>query len=74
MILALDIGGTKIATGLVDEAGQVSRFQTHPTITKNHQALLDKIFNLVSQNITVKITAIAIGIAGQVDAAGIFQG
>ena len=71
MIGAVDIGGTKLAVGLVDESGKVlakNEIVTGPA--SNYSAGLERIasmFREMEQDTRVKITGIGIGSTGPVD-------
>lgn len=70
MIAAVDIGGTKIAVGIVDEEGQVlTRAQT-PTDATNYSNGLETIVEMLQQAESdhgTKVTGIGIGATGPVD-------
>lgn len=70
MIAGVDIGGTKIAVGLVDDKGQVlTRMQT-PTDADKYSNGLDAIVEMLHQvetQTTTKIRGIGIGATGPVD-------
>ena len=70
MIGAVDIGGTKVAAGLVDDQGQVrSRAQT-PTDATHYSNGLDAIVEMLHQaetQVGTKISGIGIGATGPVD-------
>lgn len=68
MILGIDIGGTKIAAGLVNQAGRVSGFAIYPTESKRGgKRVLANIKTAISRRLDRSVTAIGVGIAGQVD-------
>ena len=71
--LALDIGGTKLAAGLVDADGTlVHRAQT-PTPTGDADAVWDAVAALLSDTLSTadaQVTAVGIGSAGPVDVPG----
>lgn len=68
MILGIDIGGTKIAAGLVGATGKVSRFETQPTeAARGAKHVLATIRNMIAGRMDHSVTAIGVGIAGQVD-------
>jgi glucokinase len=71
MILAIDIGGTKIACGLVDpRSGRVSGALTTPTPARDGaQAVLDATIALARRLPSANVDAIGVGATGQVDAA-----
>jgi glucokinase len=70
MIAAVDIGGTKIAVGVVDDQGQVlTRAQT-PTDATQYSHGLEAIVNMLRQaeaDVGQKISGIGIGATGPVD-------
>lgn len=74
-VLALDIGGTKIAAGVVDGNGQTHSFLTRPSRTElGVDAVLDDLFALgreavdQSQLAWTSIAAVGIGCGGPLDA------
>jgi glucokinase len=62
-VLALDIGGTKIAGGLVDPDGQLLRQATRPTGTDPLQSVLDVVAELQIR----AVDGVGIGCAGPID-------
>lgn len=66
-VLALDIGGTKIAAGLVSRGGTVSRYQSLATPHGSTADLIRILGNLIS---AYPKRPVAIGIAGQVQTDG----
>ena len=70
MIAAIDIGGTKIAVGMVDPAGRVlSRLESPTAPAKGYANALDRIVNVLreaSSRTGVTITGIGIGSTGPV--------
>ncbi len=70
MIGAVDIGGTKIAVGVVDDNGRVISRTQAPTDPDNYLSGLDAIANMLretAQKAGVGITGIGIGSTGPVD-------
>ncbi len=71
MIAGVDIGGTKIAVGLVDETGRVlSRAETPTLADRGYAEAIDRtteILRQVSDKAGQKITGIGIGSTGPVD-------
>lgn len=72
--IGIDLGGTKIEVAIVDSNGQIVDSVRTPTGNgQDADAIISKIADLVKQlfqkNIAQKITAVGIGIAGQVDSA-----
>ncbi len=68
MYLGIDIGGTKIACGLVSSTGEVLRQTRCPTPLSGGTAILDAALRLTGEYCTEPITAIGIGTGGQVNA------
>lgn len=70
MIAAIDIGGTKIAVGIVDDNGHVLSHLSTPTdATRGYANALDRIADLlrkVEHDANTKITGIGIGSTGPV--------
>jgi glucokinase len=69
-IAAVDIGGTKIAVGLVDEAGRVLSKTTSATHTHDYERGLQSVremLRLVSKEAGKEISGIGIGSTGPVD-------
>ena len=67
---AVDIGGTKIAVGMVDENGQVLSKMESPTDPERYADGLDRIAAMLrdtSKNAGVEISGIGIGSTGPVD-------
>jgi glucokinase len=62
-VLALDIGGTKIAGGLIDPDGQLLRQATRPTGTDPLQSVLDVVAELHIR----AVDGVGIGCAGPID-------
>lgn len=71
MIAAVDIGGTKIAVGMVDSDGRVlSRLESPTAPDKGYANALDRIVNMLraaSSSAGAEITGIGIGSTGPVD-------
>lgn len=72
--LGIDLGGTKIAVGLVDRGGRVRGAHRHPTGTDHPpEKVLAEIVGCLEHcwgDGIPKVAAVGIGIAGQVDRAG----
>jgi glucokinase len=64
-VLALDIGGTKIAGGLVDRTGQLLRQATRPTPAEDP---FDAVQAVVAELAPGSVSAVGIACAGPVDA------
>jgi glucokinase len=70
MIGAVDIGGTKIAVGIVNDKGKVLSKTQAPTDPNRYDAGLDLIANMLREtahNAGVQLTGIGIGSTGPVD-------
>ncbi|WP_217586539.1 ROK family protein [Lentibacillus saliphilus] len=71
--IGIDIGGTKIAVGLVDRHGDILYKQTTPTPSESRASILNTIKAIVlsymkmSEKEGFKINGIGIGSAGQID-------
>jgi|SRR5580704_4666278 glucokinase len=71
MIGAVDIGGTKIAVGMVNDSGQVLSRKESPTDADNYAnglALVASMLQETARTAGVEITGIGIGSTGPVDA------
>ncbi len=68
LFLGIDIGGTKIACGLVSESGQVLRQSRRPTPLSGGTSILEAALDLAGEYRAEPITAIGIGTGGQVNA------
>ncbi|MEI8365119.1 MAG: ROK family protein [Parachlamydiaceae bacterium] len=66
--LGVDLGGTKIAIGLVDHSGKMIRLERIPTSKKGPQVIVDDIISTVKKvdNGDGKIVAAGVGMAGQI--------
>jgi glucokinase len=71
MIAAVDIGGTKIAVGMVDDQGNLlARLQTPTLPERGYLAAAERIFELLrqaEQKANCTISGIGIGCTGPVD-------
>ena len=70
MIGAVDIGGTKIAVGVVDDNGRVLARAETPTDTNNYEAGIDAIVRMLRQtekDSGMKLRGIGIGSTGPID-------
>ena len=66
--LGIDIGGTKIAAGLVTETGEVLRQSRCPTPLSGGSAILEAALALASEYANEPIAAVGVGTGGQVNA------
>jgi glucokinase len=71
LALGIDIGGTKIAAGVVDPAGRIIAHRLVPTPTESTDALVDTVV-AVGRDLTAEaaVAAVGIGVAGLVDSTG----
>jgi len=61
MVLGVDIGGTKIATGLVNDRAEVSRARTVPTLAhEGYNVSLRQVWGAIEESLTSGVTAIGI--------------
>ena len=61
MVLGVDIGGTKIATGLVSERAEVSRARSVPTLAnQGYSVSLKQVWGAIEESITGDVSAIGI--------------
>src|SRR6476469_4472328 len=70
MIGAVDIGGTKIAAGIVDKSGKVLARSETPTDAHDYSAGLDAIVRMLKETARqsrVELAGIGIGATGPVD-------
>ena len=67
-ILVLDIGGTKIDVGLVNQQNKLIWQKKYPTnCYRDGQAVLNNIIEIISQHYSSDLSTIYLAIAGQVD-------
>lgn len=71
--IALDIGGTKIAGGIVNELGELSHRMEFKSDVTTNETLFEQVIQLIHQLLTVSstslgdITGIGVGVPGKVD-------
>jgi glucokinase len=68
--IGVDVGGTKILAGLVDDAGRVISTARRPTPTQDPAAVLAVVADVVRELMAesaVPVVGVGLGIAGQVD-------
>lgn len=66
--IGIDIGGTKVAAGVVDEDGEIRRRLQRPTPSRSPQAVEDAIVAVVQElGVEHHVEAVGIGAAGWVD-------
>jgi glucokinase len=69
LTVGVDVGGTKIAAGVVDDAGQILVEETEPTPATNPAAIANSVADVVIRlRRSHEIEAVGIGAAGFVDA------
>jgi glucokinase len=68
-VLAVDMGGTKLAVGLVDDSPKVSRQKVTPTVNVSRDGCLSDLYERLDEAIAEapQVAAIGIGIASMVD-------
>lgn len=75
-VIGIDIGGTKIAAGVVDAAGQVSHYQRSATPAEQGAgAVLERVGDAIAQALELAPEAAAIGVStgGVVDRHGVIR-
>jgi glucokinase len=61
MVLGVDIGGTKIATGVVNQRAEVSRIRTVPTLAnEGYEVSIRQLWGAIEESITGDVSAIGI--------------
>ena len=61
MVLGVDIGGTKIATGLVNEHAEVTRSRSLPTLAnQGYDVSIGQVWKAIEESITGDVKAIGI--------------
>jgi glucokinase len=66
-VIGVDLGGTKILAGIVDEDGTVHETLERPTVTTSQAALLDELAEVVRQLPQEGIEAVGFGIPSRID-------
>jgi glucokinase len=66
-VIALDLGGTKLLSGVVDEEGLVRKRVVSPTDTSNEDAVLAQVEEAVQSLLDDEIGAIGLGIPSTID-------
>ena len=66
-VIALDLGGTKLAAGIVDRQGVVLRRTQQPTDTSGEAALLAQIERAIAELMDDGVAALGVGIPSLVD-------
>src|SRR5207245_8173929 len=66
-VIGVDIGGTKLLAGIVDQDGKVHETVERPTTTSSQEALLDEIAELVQRLQSKDGAAVGFGVRARVD-------
>jgi glucokinase len=66
-VIGVDLGGTKILAGIVDEDGTVHETVERPTVTTSQSALLDELASIVSELPHEGVGAVGFGIPSRID-------
>jgi glucokinase len=66
-VIAIDLGGTKLAAGVVDRESTVLRRTEHPTETSSQDALLAQIDGAIEELMNGEVGALGIGIPSLID-------
>jgi glucokinase len=66
-VIGVDLGGTKILAGVVDEQGTVYERLERPTVTTSQSALLDELADLVRALPQDGVCAVGFGIPSRID-------
>jgi glucokinase len=67
LAIGLDVGGTKIAAGIVDGQGRIERRIERPTPTESQDELLDTLDEIVEQLLVKGVVAIGFGMPSTID-------
>jgi glucokinase len=66
-VIGVDLGGTKILAGVVDDEGHVERRREHPTPTASQEELLAGLDAAVEELLSDEIAALGFGIPSPID-------
>lgn len=66
-VIGVDLGGTKILAGVVDEGGKIYDRLERPTVTTSQSALLDELADLVRALPQDGVCAVGFGIPSRID-------
>lgn len=66
-MIGVDLGGTKILAGVIDEHGQVLQSVERPTVTTSQTALLDELAHVVRELPLEGVGAVGFGIPSRID-------
>ena len=67
LVIGVDLGGTKIAAGLVDGDGGVRERRERITPTESQEALLEALEEAVAELLGADVTAVGIGVPSIID-------
>jgi glucokinase len=66
-VIGVDLGGTKVLAGVVDQDGTVHETVERPTVTTSQAALLDELASIVRQLPQEGVSALGFGIPSRID-------
>src|SRR5690349_10326671 len=66
-VIGVDLGGTKVLAGIVDQDGKVHETVERPTVTTSQSALLDELAAIVRELPLEGISALGFGIPSRID-------
>ena len=66
-VIGVDLGGTKILAGVIDEDGTVTRTVEEPTPTSSQADLLDGLESAVRELLTPDVAAVGFGVPSRID-------
>ena len=66
-VIGIDLGGTKILAGVVDEGGQITARRERPSPTSSQEALLSALVETVGELRTSEIEAVGFGVPARID-------
>jgi len=66
-VIGVDLGGTKILAGVIDDDGNVHQTIEQPTPTTSQAALLDGLEQAVRELLTSEIAAVGFGVPARID-------
>ena len=68
-VIGVDLGGTKIAAGLVDRSGKVESLREVPTPTSSEEEVVDAICDEIGGLVSDDVAAIGLGVPSTIDQA-----
>jgi glucokinase len=66
-VIGVDLGGTKILAGVVDEDGRIHGTVEHPTPTTSEDAVVDHLESIVRELVSSDTAAVGFGVPARVD-------